>query len=91
MCVFFKSYENCLLLLFMFNLDCFNPYTTEVHREYVAVAGHGAWLAVLFCKEIFFFFFFFFLFFLQIGPPLQCYLYCRMILTHPEKLKRGLL
>ena len=32
----------------MFNLDCFQPYTTEVHREYVAVAGHGAWLAVLF-------------------------------------------
>ena len=32
----------------MFNLDCFNPYTTEVHREYVAVAGHGAWLAFLF-------------------------------------------
>ena len=30
----------------MFNL-VFNPYTTEVHREYVAVAGHGAWLAVL--------------------------------------------
>ena len=26
----------------------FSPYTTEVHREYVAVAGHGAWLAVLF-------------------------------------------
>ena len=22
-------------------------YTTEVHREYVPVAGHGAWLAVL--------------------------------------------
>ena len=35
----------------MFNLDCFNPYTTEVHREYVAVAGHGAWLAVLFLSR----------------------------------------
>ena len=32
----------------MFNLDVFSPYTTEVHREYVPVAGHGAWLAVLF-------------------------------------------
>ena len=50
------------------------------------MAGHGAWLAVLFCKEMFFFiFFYFFFFFLQIGPPLQCYLYCRMILTSPEK------
>ena len=51
MCVFlffFKSYEitvycfsSCLTLI------VFSPYTTEVHREYVAVAGHGAWLAVL--------------------------------------------
>ena len=29
----------------------FSPYTTEVHREYVSVAGHGAWLAVLFLHE----------------------------------------
>ena len=30
----------------MFNFN-FNPYSTEVHRKYVPVAGHGAWLAVL--------------------------------------------
>ena len=32
----------------MFNLDYFSPYTTEVHKEYVPVVGHGAWLAVFF-------------------------------------------
>ena len=45
---FFLSYEitvycfsSCLTLI------VFSHYTTEVHRESVPVAGHGAWLAVL--------------------------------------------
>ena len=41
----------------MFNLDCLSPYTTEVHREYVPVAGHGAWLAILFFNIIYTFLF----------------------------------
>ena len=57
---FFQNPEIILLLLFMF---VFSPYTTEVHREYVPVAGHGAWLAVLFIYSFFYFFYFFFIFF----------------------------
>ena len=47
-CVFFfKSYEITVYCFSSCLTIVFNPYTTEVHREYVAVAGHGAWLAVL--------------------------------------------
>ena len=54
---FFFFFFVCLFWSYEINVYCFSscltwivfsPYTTEVHREYVPVAGHGAWLAVLF-------------------------------------------
>ena len=52
-CFFFLSYE---ITLYCFSscltLIVFSPYTKEVHREYVPVAGHGAWLAVLFIIRV---------------------------------------
>ena len=43
---FFLSYE-ITVYCFSSCLIVFSPYTTEEHGEYVPVAGHGAWLAVL--------------------------------------------
>ena len=47
--LYFLSSKITLLLLFMFNLDCFQPlYYRSAQGICPCVAGHGAWLAVLF-------------------------------------------